>query len=161
PAVRLFVERTRAIAPDFVVNRGNARDVATICRRLEGMPLAIELVAARAELLAPRALLRRLEGGVPLQLSGPSDLPERQPTLMHPLAWSHDLLEPIEQTLFRRLAVFAGGWTLEAAEAVFADGEASDTDVLDALGRLVDKSLVEINRSDAGSRYRLLQVVRA
>jgi non-specific serine/threonine protein kinase len=79
---------------------------------------------------------------------------------MRTLAWSHDLLEPIEQTLFRRLSVFAGGWTLEAAEAVFVDGEASDTDVLDALGRLVDKSLVEINRSDQGSRYRLQEVVR-
>jgi non-specific serine/threonine protein kinase len=158
--VQLFVERTRAIAPNFAVDASNAQDVAAICRRLEGMPLAIELVAARAELLGPRALLRRLEGGMPLQLSGPADLPQRQRTLMQTLAWSHELLRAPEQTLFRRLAVFAGSWTIEAAEAVCAGPDVPEDVVLDALGQLVDKSLVEINRADASARYRLLEIVR-
>jgi predicted ATPase len=160
PAVQLFVERTRAIAPDFAIDANNAQAVGAICRRLEGIPLAIELVAARAELLGPQALLRRLERGMPLQMSGPPDLPERQRTLQHTLAWSHELLDVAEQTVFRRLAVFAGGWTLEAAEAVCAGGVVADDDVLDVLGRLVDKSLVEINRAEPSSRYRLLEIVR-
>jgi predicted ATPase/transcriptional regulator with XRE-family HTH domain len=160
PAVRLFVERTRAIAPDFVVDAANASAVAAICRRLEGIPLAIELVAARAELLGPQALLRRLERGLPLQMSGPPDLPERQRTLLGTLAWSHELLDPAEQTVFRRLAVFEGGWTLEAAEAVLPAGAVTEDDVLDVLGRLVDASLVEINRAEPTSRYRLLEIVR-
>jgi predicted ATPase/transcriptional regulator with XRE-family HTH domain len=160
PAVQLFVERTRAISPDFALDANNARAVGAICRRLEGIPLAIELVAARAELLGPQALLRRLERGMPLQMSGPPDLPERQRTLQHTLAWSHELLEVAEQTVFRRLAVFAGGWTLEAAEAVCSDSTVTEDDVLDVLGRLVDKSLVEINRADPSSRYRLLEIVR-
>jgi predicted ATPase len=130
-----------------------------ICRRLEGIPLAIELVAARAELLGPRALLRQLERGLPLQMSGPLDLPARQRTLLRTLAWSHELLEPAEQTVFRRLAVFAGGWTLEAAEVLCADDGVAEDAVLDVLGRLVDKSFVEINRADPSARYRLLQIV--
>jgi predicted ATPase len=160
PAVQLFVERTRAIAPDFVVDASNAPAVGAICRRLEGIPLAIELVAARAELLGPQALLRRLERGMPLQMSGPPDLPQRQRTLQHTLAWSHELLEPEEQTVFRRLAVFAGGWTLEAAESVCAGTVVGEDAVLDVLGTLVDKSLIEINRADPSPRYRLLEIVR-
>jgi predicted ATPase len=160
PAVQLFVERTRAIAPDFVVDANNAEAVGAICRRLDGIPLAIELVAARAGLLGPIALLRRLERGIPLQMSGPTDLPARQQTLLNTLAWSHALLGPEEQTVFRRLAVFEGGWTLEEAEAVCSGGPIADDAVLDLLGRIVDTSLVEINRNDAVSRYRFLEIVR-
>ncbi len=160
PAVQLFVQRTRAIAPEFTLDASNAHAVSAICRRLEGIPLAIELVAARAELLGPQALLRRLERGIQLQVSGPPDLPQRQRTLQDTLAWSHALLDPAEQTVFRRLAVFAGGWTLEAAEVVCAGGAVAQDDVLDVLGGLVDKSLVEIDRADSGSRYRLLEIVR-
>jgi len=160
PAVQLFVERTRAVAPQFVLDAGNATAVATICRRLEGIPLAIELVAPWAELLSPIGLLHRLERGVPLQVSGPSDLPARQRTLEATLAWSHELLEPAEQILLRRLAVFAGGWTLESAEAVCAGGVVAEDDVLDVVGRLVDKSLVEIDLAHVNARYRLLQIVR-
>jgi predicted ATPase len=160
PAVQLFVERTRAITPDFVLDASNAQAVGAICRRLEGVPLAIELVAARAELLSPLGMLRRLERGAPLQMSGPPDLPARQRTLEATLAWSHELLEPDERTLLRRLAVFAGGWTLESAEAVCAGDAVADDAVLDVLGQLVDKSLVEIDRADHNARYRLLEIVR-
>jgi predicted ATPase len=160
PAVRLFVERAQAVAPHFVVDASNAQAVGAICRRLDGIPLAIELVAARAELLAPQALLRRLEGRLPLLMAGAPDLPERQQTLQRTLAWSHDLLGPAEQTLFRRLAVFAGGWTLEAAESVCAGDDVAEDMVLDVLGHLVDRSLVDVNHGDPDLRYRLLEIVR-
>ncbi len=134
PAVQLFVKRAQAVAPHFVVDASNAHTLGAICRRLEGMPLAIELVAPRAELLGPQALLRRLERGLPLLLGGAADLPGRQQTLQRTLAWSYDLLEPVEQTLLRRLAVFAGGWTLEAAEEVCAGYALTEDAILDLLG---------------------------
>jgi tetratricopeptide (TPR) repeat protein len=125
------------------------------------MPLAIELVAAWADVLSPQALLRRLDRGMPLQMSGPPDLPPRQRTLEATLAWSHELLEPAEQIMLRRLAVFEGGWTLEASESVCAGGAVSTDAVLDLVGQLVDKSLVQLtNRPDPGARYRLLEIVR-
>jgi len=123
PAAQLFVDRAQAVAADFAVNEQHAPVIAEICRRLDGIPLAIELAAARAGLLRPDALLRRLERRLPLLTGGARDLPARQQTLRKTLAWSHDLLDPGAQVLFRRLAVFAGGWTLEAAEAVCADAE--------------------------------------
>jgi predicted ATPase/transcriptional regulator with XRE-family HTH domain len=124
-AVRLFVERAQAVAPAFVLTEATAAPVSEICRRVEGLPLALELAAVRVKFLSPAALLTRLERRLPLLSGGPRDAPDRQRTMRDTIAWSHDLLTPEEQTLFRRLAVFAGGIPLEAAEAVggrFAQG---------------------------------------
>ncbi len=159
PAIDLFVQRARAVKPDFVLGEADAPFVAAICHHLDGLPLALELAAARARVLSPAALYTRLVGtsddvtddaGRALRLltDGARDLPARQQTLRATMDWSYALLSPVEQTLFRRLAVFAGGCTLEAAESVCAplerEGEAplGDLDVLDGLSALVDKSLL-------------------
>jgi non-specific serine/threonine protein kinase len=183
PAVRLFVARTQAVAPAFGLEPANAAAIAAVCRRLDGMPLAIELAAARMPLLSPAALLRRLEhrfgahatdaagsqpnsgGTLPLLVGGAADLPERQQTLRQTLAWSFDLLGPTEQVLLRRLAVFAGGWTLEAAESVCTDTELPAGELLDRLQKLLDSSLVQTqvrgpNNIDGESRFGLLETVR-
>ena len=144
-AVALFHERARAVRPDFAANGA----VTEICRRLDGLPLAIELAAARVKLLAPDALLERLEQTLPLLTGGARDLPERQRTLRATIEWSYDLLEPHEQDLMARLSVFAGGWTLAAAEAV------CNCD-LDTLGSLIDKSLVR----ELKSRFSMLETIR-
>ena len=117
-AVRLFVERAQAVAPAFVLTEATVAPVAEICRRVEGLPLALELAAVRVKLLAPAALLTRLERRLPLLSGGSRDAPDRQRTMRDTIAWSHDLLSAQEQALFRRLAVFAGGFTFEAAEVV-------------------------------------------
>ncbi|MBV9359178.1 MAG: AAA family ATPase, partial [Chloroflexi bacterium] len=166
PAVQLFVDRTRAVAPDFELEASTAPAVAGICRRLDGLPLAIELAAARTGLLGPEALLRRLEqrlGPLALLMAGAPDLPERQQTLRATLAWSQDLLGPAEQVLFRRLAVFAGGWTLDAAEAVCGGPDLPAEAVLDRLQVLVDASLIQVRERDhtlGEPRFGLLETVR-
>jgi predicted ATPase/DNA-binding CsgD family transcriptional regulator len=162
PAVRLFVERARAADAAFVLTPENAPAIGEVCRRLDGLPLAIELAAARTRLLPPPALLARLEatGGLPLLTGGARDAPARQQTLRATLAWSHDLLPPGDRALFRRLAVFRGGWTLAAAEAV---GGAGRDATLDGLASLVDKGLVrpaDDAPADGEPRYTMLQTIQ-
>ena len=162
-AVRLFLERARAVRPDFAVTTENAPAIAEICFRLDGLPLAIELAAARVKLLAPSAILARLDRSLPLLTGGPRDLPARQQTLRGAIAWGYDLLEPSEQALFRQLAVFRRGFTLEAAEAVCeaADAPPLDGPVLDLLASLVDKSLVrQEDGLDDEPRFSLLSTIR-
>jgi predicted ATPase/class 3 adenylate cyclase len=172
PAVALFVERARAHRPDFALTESTATAVASICARLDGLPLALGLAAARVKVLPPAQLLARLERRLPLLTDGPRDVEVRQQTMHNTLAWSEDLLRPEERRLFRRLAVFVGGFTLEAAEAVCAAPEGAEPlglDVLEGLGRLVDQSLLHQQTvGDAGeggegsgeARFRLLYVVR-
>jgi predicted ATPase len=161
PAVRLFVERAQAVAAEFALSGTNAPAVATICRRLDGLPLAIELAAARVPMLPPEALLRRLDRRLSVLTGGALDLPERQQTLRATLAWSYELLAPGDQVLFRRLAVFAGGWTLEAAEAMYADSEMPAHEVLDHLHSLLDHSLVRrLGEADNEPRYGMLETIR-
>jgi predicted ATPase/class 3 adenylate cyclase len=167
PAVTLFVQRAQDVRPDFALTPANAASVAAICARLDGLPLAIELAAAKVKALPPATLLRRLERSLPLLSEGAREVDERQQTMRNTLAWSYDLLTPEEQRLFRRLAVFAGGWTLEAAEAVCAapaGGEPLGIDVLEGLERLVDHSLVQ-QREESGeargeARFGMLHIIR-
>ncbi len=161
PSVRLFVERARAVRLDFALTRDNGVAVAEICRRVDGLPLALELAAARVRHLPPAALLGRLAQRLPLLTGGPRDLPGRQRTLRDAIAWSYDLLDPAERRLFRRLAMFAGGCTLEAAERVCdAEGDLG-IDVLDGLASLVDKSLLQqVDGLDGEPRYVMLETIR-
>jgi len=181
PAVRLFAERARAVDAGFVLTDANAAAVAAVCHRVDGLPLAIELAAARSPHLTPAALLARLARRLPMLTGGPRDIPERLRTMRDAIAWSHDLLTSEEQVLFRRLAVFAGGFTLEAAEAVVVptlrSGPAGDSApasgdgaVLDGIASLVDKNMVrriahtsgDFRRWDASAspRFELLETVR-
>ncbi len=162
-AVALFVERARAIQPSFQLTTANARTVAEICVRLEGLPLAIELAAARIRLLPPQALLARLSQRLAVLTGGARSLPERQQTLRNTLKWSYDLLEEEERRLFRWLAVFVGGWTLEAAEAVWKAGlepEAALFSPLDAVASLLDKSLLLQVEQEGEPRLQMLMTVR-
>ena len=140
-SIALFVQRAAAGRPDFALTPKNAGAVVEICRRLDGLPLAIELAAARVKILPPGELLARIERPLELLTGGARDLPERQQTLRQAIKWSYDLLTPAEQKLFRRLSVFAGGCTLEAAEAVCNTCEDLGVDVLDGVASLVDNSL--------------------
>ncbi|HEX8747001.1 MAG TPA: protein kinase [Pyrinomonadaceae bacterium] len=158
PAVALFVERARAAKPTFMLTSENARAVAEVCRRLDGLPLALELAAARVKLLTPRAMLDRLDQRLKLLTGGARDLPGRQQTMRGALAWSYDLLDENERSVLRRLAVFISGCTLEAAEKVCGAG---GEDVLEALGSLVEKSLVrQREQEDGEARFTMLEVVR-
>jgi predicted ATPase/transcriptional regulator with XRE-family HTH domain len=160
PAVALFVQRARLVRPEFALTAENAPVVGEICRRLDGLPLAIELAAARIKLLAPAALLARLDERLQVLKGGPQDLPERQQTLRGTMDWSYDLLSAAEQTLLRRLSVFSGGWTLEAAEAV-CGGDDPHGEVLDILGSLVDRSLLVVQTdADGETRYGMLETIR-
>ncbi|MEX1072558.1 MAG: tetratricopeptide repeat protein [Chloroflexota bacterium] len=159
-SVALFVERAMAVRPDFAVTSANAPAVAEICVRLDGLPLAIELAAARVRVLSPQAIMERLGDRLRLLSGGSRDLPERQQTLRGAIAWSHDLLDPADQRNFARFAVFAGGGTLEAIErVVFDTGE--EGDALDAIASLADKSLVrQESEPDGEPRFRMLSTIR-
>ncbi|MFP5342922.1 MAG: ATP-binding protein [Candidatus Limnocylindria bacterium] len=146
----LFLDRARARGSDPLATADGERMVRAIVARLEGLPLAIELAAARSRLMTPAAILERLERSLDLLSGGARDLPERQRTLRAALAWSHDLLEADEQTVFRRLAVFGGGWTLDAAEAVVDHGGADELDVSVAMESMVDRSLLRVAPTEHG-----------
>jgi predicted ATPase/class 3 adenylate cyclase len=174
-AVRLFIDRAVAIKPDFEVNNDNAPAVAEICTRLDGLPLAIELAAARIKILPPKAMLERLHNRLKLLTSGERDLPSRQQTLRGAIDWSYNLLSEDEQVLFRRLSIFAGGCSLDALEALCPRG--LKLDVLDGLESLVDKSLLQQGQHsviaggersviaggeqpDGAPRFRMLETIR-
>ena len=159
-SVSLFVERAAAVAPGFTLDDGNAADVARICFRLDGLPLALELAAGRVGGLSPAAIAARLDDRFRLLRAGASHAPTRQQTLEATLRWSNDLLEPDERVLFRRLGVFAGGFELGAAEAVCSGDLLGLPEVADVLGRLVEKSLVSVEDRGPDRRYRLLETVR-
>jgi predicted ATPase len=149
-AVALFIDRATAIKPDFAVTNRNAPAVAEICARLDGLPLAIELAAARIRLLTPEAILSRLGHGLTLLTGGRRDLPARQQTLRDAIAWSCDLLSPVERRLFRQLSVFVGGFTLDAAEAVYSTNGDLGPDVFDGVALLVDNNLIRSEARVAG-----------
>ncbi len=157
-AVQLFVDRARSANRAFALTTGNAPILTEICQRLDGLPLAIELAAARVTVLPPAGLLARLEQRLPLLTGGPRDAPIRQQTVRNTIAWSHDLLTTEEQVLFRRLGVFVGDWTLEAAELVAnPDG---DLDVLGRLASLIEANLVRLIDDVAAPRYGMLETIR-
>jgi non-specific serine/threonine protein kinase len=157
PAVRLFVQRARATAAGFTLDAGNAAAVAAVCQRLDGLPLALELAAARANVLSPATLLALLSQRVQVLGSGPRDAPARHQTIRDAIAWSYDLLVQEEQAFFRALSVFAGGWTLEAAAAI---AELSLPDALTRLEALVEQSLVRRVEGGDEPRFALLETIR-
>ncbi len=159
-AIRLFVERARSIQPSFALTEGNAAPVAEICHRLDGLPLAIELAAARVKALSVEQIAQRLDDRFRLLTEGSRTTLPRHQTLKATIDWSYELLSEQEQVLLRRLSVFAGGWTLEAGEAICAGEGLEGLEVLDLLTHLVDKSLVVMEPSGAESRYRVLETVR-
>jgi predicted ATPase len=160
PAVRLFVERAHAVKPGFALDASNVAEVVAICRRLDGLPLAIELAAARVRILTPAALLARLDQRLAILTGGARDLPARQQTLRATIAWSNDLLEPPEQTLFARLGVFAGGCSFEAAEAICSAAGGIEIDLFDGIASLVQKSLLRQVEGAAGeARFTMLQTI--
>ncbi|CAA9379628.1 MAG: Transcriptional regulator, AfsR family, partial [uncultured Chloroflexia bacterium] len=168
-AVRLFVERACAVQPTFALSEYNAQAVAHICERLDGIPLALELAAARVRHLPPEQLADRLNDRFRLLTGGSRTALPRQQTLRAALDWSHDLLSDMERVLFRRLSVFAGSWSLAAAEQVTADEADVDhgrdhidwKDVANLLSALIDKSLVVMDASGGEARYHILETVRA
>jgi predicted ATPase/DNA-binding winged helix-turn-helix (wHTH) protein len=161
PAVELFVQRAAAVSPDFRSNAENLPAIREICSRLDGLPLAIELAAARSKMLSPTAMLERLESRLELLTCGALDMPERQQTLRKTIDWSHDLLNDAERKLFRRLSAFVGGCTLESAEAVCNTGRDLEVDLFEGLSSLVDKNLVQrLERGDGETRFTMLEMIR-
>lgn len=159
PAIHLFLQRAQAVSADFMMTDANAAAVAEICVRLDGLPLAIELAAVRVKLLPPAAMVARLTRRLQMLTGGPRDLPARQQTLRDTIVWSYDLLNPEEQRLFRRLSIFAGGWTLDTAEAICAM-EGDTLDILDGLTSLVDKTLVRsVIQTNDVPRFMMLETV--
>jgi predicted ATPase/DNA-binding winged helix-turn-helix (wHTH) protein len=160
-AMELFAQRATAVWPDFTITTENESAVQGICSRLDGLPLAIELAAARTKVLSPRAILDRLQRPLQLLTSGALDLPERQQTLRNAIGWSHSLLNEAEQKLFRRLSVFAGGCTLEAAEAVCNTSRDLGVDLFEGLSSLVDKNLIQrLDRVQVDPRFAMLETIR-
>jgi predicted ATPase/serine/threonine protein kinase len=161
PAVALFVQRAMAAKPDFELNRENAGAVIEICLRLDGLPLAIELAAARVKVLSPAAMRTRLARRLQLLTGGAQDLPQRQQTLRAAMDWSYDLLSAAEQKLFRRLSAFVGGCNLEGAEAVCDTKGDLALDLLDGMASMVDKSLVQkFEQAQGESRFAMLETIR-
>ncbi len=159
-AVRLFIQRAQAVKPEFTVTNANAPAVAEVCYRLDGLPLAIELAAARIKLLTAQGLLTRLEHRFEFLQGGTRDLPERQRTLRSAIDWSYNLLNEREKTLFRRLSIFVGGWTLEAAEKVCVVKGDLSRGLDDTLGSLIDNNLViQIEAIEEESRYEMLSTI--
>lgn len=160
-AIKLFMQSVQAVKANFQLTSTNARSVAEICVKLEGLPLALELAAARIKLLSPQALLSRLESQLHILTGGSSDVLERQQTLRNTIRWSYNLLSPAEQLLFRQLSVFVGSFTVEAAEYVCAASSNGAFSVLDGLTSLLDKSLLQqIDQGGDDPRLFMLQVVR-
>jgi predicted ATPase len=157
-AVRLFVDRAQAVRPDFTLTDELTPVVAEICRRLDGLPLAIELAAAWVRTLTPQAIADRLDRRLHLLTGGARDLPQRQRTLRATIGWSYDLLDATDQALFERLGVFAGGWTLDAAEAVCA-GEGGP-DVIEGLASLLEKSMVRHREARGEPGFEMLETIR-
>jgi predicted ATPase/transcriptional regulator with XRE-family HTH domain len=159
PSVALFVRRASDVRPDFRLTDANAAQIAEICRQLDGLPLAIELAAARIRLLSPEALLERLGQRLGLLTEGARDAPDRQQTLRNTIAWSYDLLSPVEQAFFRRTAVFVNGFTFEGAAAIAG---IPDREPLDVVTSLVEKSLFRTAQTSAGeTRFWMLESIRA
>lgn len=160
-AVRLFVQRAGQIRPGFQLTGMNSATIGEIVRRLDGLPLAIELAAARIRLLPPEARLARLDRALPVLIGGARELPARQQTMRAAIQWSVQLLSQKEQTVFRRLSVFSGDWDLDAAETVVASDDVPAEEVLDLLSSLVEQSLVLVVPGvDGGLRYRLFVRIR-
>jgi predicted ATPase len=160
-SVALFLSRAQAIKPDFVLNEANAHAVAEICFKLDGLPLAIELAAARIKLLPPAAMIKRMETRLRVLTGGARDLPERQQTMRGAIAWSYDLLDKHEKTLFNRLSVFVGGCSLDDAEAVCSSAEPLEIDFLEGVTSLVDKSLLRQKEQEgAEGRFSMLETIR-
>jgi predicted ATPase/transcriptional regulator with XRE-family HTH domain len=160
-AVMLFLARARATNPDFALTPTNSPAIAELCWRLDGLPLAIELAAARCRLMSPQALLQRLESRLQLLTGGPRTLPARQQTLRATIDWSYDLLTPTEQVLFRRLAVFEGGWVAEAVEQICTSENLRPVEAIDSLTSLHDKSLLRVESSPDGEpRFSMLETIR-
>ncbi|MBI4790841.1 MAG: hypothetical protein HY782_27745, partial [Chloroflexi bacterium] len=158
-AIQLFVQRAAAVMPNWKLN-GDAPFVARVCARLDGMPLAIELAVARLKVLSVEQIAARLDDRFNLLTTGSRAALPRQQTLRATVEWSYDLLSDTERTLLRRLSVFAGGWTIEAAESVCVDERVKAIDVLDLLARLLDKSLVLVEMHGGAARYRMLEMIR-
>jgi predicted ATPase len=161
PAVALFLERAVAVKPDFQMNRENATAIVDICARLDGLPLAIELAAARIKVLSLSSMRTRLASRLQLLTGGARDLPQRQQTLRATIDWSYDLLSPAEQKLFRRLAVFVRGCTLEGVEAVCDTKGDLNLDLLDGMASMVDRSLMQqVGQANGESRFVMLETIR-
>jgi predicted ATPase/DNA-binding CsgD family transcriptional regulator len=161
PSVALFVRQARDVRPDFRLDADNAPTIAELCRRLDGLPLAIELAAARSRALPPVTILARLERRLDLLVGGRRDEPARHQTIRAALDWSYELLHPAEQVLFRRLGVFIGGFTVEAAVEVYEQPAEAGMDVLDGLGALVDRGLLKQEETAGEPRFTLLETMRA
>ncbi len=159
-AVALFVQRARAVRPDFAVTSANARAIVEICERLDGLPLAIELAASRVRLLTPEALVSRLSHRLDLLQSTAADRTDRQRTLRGAIDWSHELLNPTERAIFRRLGLFVGGWDLDDAEAIVPVAGGLDGDIFDGLAGLVDHNLVRSEDIAGATRFAMLETIR-